>query len=98
VAITRNSNTIHAASGNTGSSAIKNLKVKYVWALAQGANSVLKVQDVTTNAIKVDIEIAADNGNVFLDYSRDPMVFPNGINIATNTTMIVVLSVEETQS
>jgi len=98
VAVTRNSNTLHAASGATGSLAIKNLKVNYIYFLAQGAASVAIIQDVTTNVVKAHSEITTDNGTVFLDYSRKPIVFPNGINVATNTTMVVILGIEETQS
>ena len=97
----RNSNTfyIDTAAANVtaataGNLALRNVKVLYIMIAPTGSTADFVVKDVTTGALKFSVDLATQETKV-LDFSRRPIVFPNGISPSTVTNCRVTMVIEE---
>lgn len=104
MANTRNANTFFvdtaaadAAPATTGNLALPNLKVLYMLVSIDGANPRLTLRDVSTSAVKFDIDLGTPDSPTYYDFSRKPVVFPNGINPSTVDSCRVTLVIEESR-
>lgn len=79
--------------GTVTGSTERNSHVVYVVVTATAASGVLKLSDtvLTTSAIKVDLRVATSGASQVFDFSRSPMVFPNGINVSTLTNAVATI-------
>jgi len=100
----RNSNTIYidtvaanVTAATAGNFAISNIKVKYIVISVTSTTPVFELKDVTTGAIKLRLTLQASSNPLLLDFSRNPLVFPNGISPSNVTNVQVTLTVEESR-
>lgn len=100
----RNSNTIYidSAAADTvaateGNFAISNIKIKYMVISVTSSTPVFELKDVSTGKIKLRLTLQASTNPLYLDFSRNPIVFPNGISPSTVTNTTATLVVEESR-
>jgi archaellum component FlaF (FlaF/FlaG flagellin family) len=91
----RNANTYYIDA--TGSLTIQNVRVTHVIYRSTNATNNVVIKDVTTGATKLNISTVAANETLFLDFSDNPIVFPNGIDVTTVTAATATLIGRETQ-
>jgi hypothetical protein len=73
----------------------KNVLVTYITVTPTGAASVI-IQDVTTAATKLRLDVATGTNSVVFDYSYNPILFPNGIRVSTLTNALVTFTFRNT--
>lgn len=55
------------------------------------------IKDVTTGATKMNLSVPAGGDPLFLDFTDNPIVFPNGVDVTTVTAATATLIGRETQ-
>lgn len=71
----------------------RNSRVLYVLLTATAANAELVLKDQVTTDNKADFRVAISGDSKLFRFSDGPLVFPNGINIATLTNALATLVV-----
>jgi hypothetical protein len=83
--------------GTSASLDVKGIRVSHIEVTSTNTGAVLVLSDVTTASTKIKLAIAADKTVLFLDFSDNPMVFPNGINPSTVTNCVATLMLQESR-
>lgn len=83
--------------GTAGNLAVENIRVTYLILAGTGDNPNVVLRDVKTGAIKFNISGGLGTGVAQFDFSRKPVVFPNGINPHTITDVNVTVVIEESR-
>ena len=61
-------------------------QVNYIVVTTTAANAILVMGDVQgTSSTKMELRVAASGASQLFDFSRKPLLFPNGIRITTLT-------------
>lgn len=92
----RNSNT-YLIDGTATTLAVSNILVTHITVTATSANAVLVLQDVTTNAKKIELRVATSGSTQVFDFADNPIVFPNGVNPATVTNCVATAHIRESR-
>lgn len=92
----RNANTFYV-DGTASDLEVKNIRVAYITVTSTAATASLILQDVTTTANKIRVDIASANETVELNFDENPIVFPNGIKPATVTNCVATLVLRESR-
>lgn len=99
----RNSNTFYvntvasnALSTDAANLPILNIRVTHIVVSANGAGAIVQLGDVTTGNLKFDGRVATDGESVEFSFEANPLVFPNGIYVATCTNAIATCVIRET--
>jgi hypothetical protein len=72
--------------------ASSNEKVAYVVVSTTAANGVLTLQDNAASPVnKVTLKLAADGSSQLFDFSKNPIVFPNGVKASTVTDCVATV-------
>lgn len=90
----RNANTYYA--DTTGSITSKNIAVYGVVITPIGGTADIILQDVTTSANKMRLEVA-DGTSEFFNFAVTPIIFPNGFSISTLTNCVATFFIKESQ-
>lgn len=89
-----NGNTVYIDStGDVSIGTDKNIKVLYITITPTAASAVLALDDnaAAGDVTKLDLRVATDGDSKMFDFSRKPIVFPNGINVQTVTNCNAML-------
>ena len=76
----------------------KNLKLLSLTVTAIAATTLLSLKDVITDEQKLIIRLDIVDKVQFFDFSRAPIVFPNGIHPETVTDCVATCVIQESQS
>lgn len=92
MANTSNGNTLYIDSTGT-INYTSNIKVLYILLTATSSNAILKLQDVNTLDLKLDLRVSTSGESKLFDFSNTPIFFPNGIiiNTLTNATASLII-------
>lgn len=72
-----------------------NIKVSYITIRAGAADARIELKDNQSSAVnKVDLSVITIGETKLFDYSRKPIVFPNGIDATVTNSAIVTLVVD----
>lgn len=70
-------------------------RVMYVVVTATTSNAAVTLQDAITNASMLDLRHHQANSSVVYDFSRNPIFFPNGIEVGAITNAVVTIVYNE---
>lgn len=93
MAINKQGNIIYA--DQTGELTGSNVKVSYIVFYANGAADVATLSSATSTSVMLEVANSAAGGVTFLDFSRRPLVFPNGINLrslSSNASVTIAIT------
>lgn len=89
----KSNNTWYADSvGNLGSE--KSVAVSYIVMTSTAANGTASLRDQQTGDKKLDLGVVASGDTKILDFSRNPIIFPNDIRVdsISNLTLTIVVT------
>lgn len=91
-----NSNTIYIdATGDLSIGTDTNIRVFYVVMTATAGNAVLELEDNQASTVdKLYLGVATSGETKVFDFSRKPIVFPNGIEVTTATNVKATLVID----
>lgn len=101
----RNSNTFYVDSSVASASATAsgnlvaaNLKLLGIVVSSSSAGAIAELHDVSTDDVKLRVHLAASSSSQYMDFSRRPIIFPNGISPRTLTNCVVTCIIEESRA
>lgn len=96
----RSANTFYIDTVHSSSSddlVIKNIKLIYLIISATSANAQIVLADATTGDKKVDLRAATSGSSYYVRFDENPVVFANGIKVATLTNAVATAVIEESR-
>lgn len=85
------------ATSDVSNLVVQNIRIKAIILVATSANAILTLEDVSTGNTKIEVRVAASGDSKYIDLTRNPIVFPNGISPATVTNARATVIVEESR-
>ncbi len=88
-----NANTVYIdTTGDISVGSDKNIKVSYVILTAGAADARIQLKDNQSSAVdKLDLRVVTSGATQMFDFSRKPIVFPNGFDAEITNSAIVTL-------
>lgn len=85
----KNGNTIYVDA--TGDVVNIPTKVYGVLLTATSANAHLKLSDTAASVAKLDVRVSGSHDSHYIDFSDNPLFFPNGVEVTTITNGVATL-------
>jgi len=69
----------------------RNIKVSYIVMTSTGASALAALQDISGPTDKMELRIDTTDKSQIFDFSRNPLIFANGVRIGTLTNAKLTL-------